>query len=313
VTPVKAPVSPTTAQALCDASGNSTAIPVVATASLKFKLRSVSGPLTAVTTDAFLTACAEFYDQGLPDCATDVTCDISSRRLLLGQEQRLRALQMDIDVPVDVTATFEGSFNASVFDQLVFELVETNSDDFITLLQTSSTNPEVITFFQSVDVEGFEPTDVAPSSAPSPVPTVSVGGISEPTAAPVLAMGMGRGMKGMGMMKMKMMMGMGMGMNSGAMGMNVVTTNVSTGMEMRMGINAAGMGMADVASNRAWESFMGKLNRASTVQQQDQQNINDADGSSISTSAPVASPTTPSSITAWTKFMEQLNSNNNND
>jgi hypothetical protein len=335
-------------------------VPVVATASLTIRLLSVPGPLTDLTTEAFLAACSDFYDQELPDCATDVTCEISIRRLLQRQPQRLRALQLNINVLVDVTATFEGTCDATGFEQIVSELLETNSDDFTTLLQTISNNTEVISYFQSVDIEGFDPTDGAPtlppssSNAPSPAPTLSVDSSLEPTAiftptppsssnppspAPTLiadgsleptailttsipamgmgmgGMGMGMGMGGMnmnggmGMMMMMMMMGMrmngGMGMGMGVgmgMGMNMEsTTAAAAGMGMGMNVdnaNTAGMGMTDVVSNRAWESFMEKLNRASSAQQ--------------GTSAPVVSPTTTSaSMSSWMKLIERLNDKNN--
>jgi hypothetical protein len=244
-----------------------------------------------------------------------VKCDISIRRLLQQEHsQRLRALQVNIDVPVDVTATFVGTYDASGFDQIVLELLVNNPDEFSALLRSSSTNPQVISYFQFVAVEGFDPTAVPPtaspnsSDVPSPAPTLIVGSSLEPTASSTAigAMGMGMGMKmnggmGMMMMMMRMRMRMGMRMNGGmGMGMTVdTTTNVAAGMGMGMkqvdktsAAAGMGMGMADVATNRAWESFMEKLNGASAAQ------------------PPAASPATPpSSISAWMKRLEQLNNN----
>ena len=147
--PLVAPVSKRPTQAPSVSPSKNNGIPVVATTSLMFQLQSVPGPLTDLTTDAFLAACSKFYDQELPDCATDVKCELSIRRLLQQghDSKRVRALQMNIDVPVDVTATFEGTFNATVFDDLISQLAETNSDEFIALLKASSSNAEVISYF----------------------------------------------------------------------------------------------------------------------------------------------------------------------
>lgn len=315
-TPVKAPVQTPVSQGLTPvpsvAPTTSTDVPVVVTTSLTIQLQSVTGPLTDLTTEAFLATCSKFYAQELPGNPTDVKCDISIRRLLQQEQdhsQRLRALQVNIDVPVDVTATFAGTYDASGFDQIVLELLVNNPEEFTGLLRSSSTNPQVISYFQSVDIEGFDPTAVPPtaspnsSDVPSPTPTLIVGSSLEPTATSTAigAMGMGMGMNmngGMGMMMM-MRMRMGMRMNGGmGMGMTVNTSNnVAAGMGMGMQqvdqTNAAkGMGMSDVATNRAWESFMEKLNGASAAQ------------------PPAASPATPpSSISAWMKLLEQLNNN----
>ena len=283
-----------------------------------------------VTTEAFLAACSEFYDQELPDCATEVTCSISDRRRLESSFQRLRALQTNVNVPVDVTATFDGTCNATGFDQLVLDLVETNAEEFATLLRSSSSDPDVITYFQSVSIEGFDPSDVVPTSPPSTsspsrapteapseplgtaAPTAAVPATRAPIATGMMMMAMGMGTNppvttsptpaptrapvsgGMGMMMM-----MGQKMNGG-MGMMMMMMGQKT---MKMGKkNKGGMGMADAdadadsdtASNRAWESFMKKVNDASSVQQP-------------RLSAPVAAP----SYSAWMKLVEHMNNDNN--
>ena len=262
-----------------------------------------------VTTEAFLAACSEFYDQELPDCATEVTCSISDRRRLESSFQRLRALQTNVNVPVDVTATFDGTCNATGFDQLVLDLVETNAEEFATLLRSSSSDPDVITYFESVGIKGFDPSDVVPTRAPTEAPSEPLG-----TAAPSAAVPATRAPIASGMM----MMGMGMGTTTtsptaaptrasvvGGMGMMMMMgKNLNGGMGMMMMMmmgkkNKGGMGMADAdadsdtASNRAWESFMKKVNNASSVQQP-------------RLSAPVAAP----SSSAWMKLVENLNNDN---
>ena len=271
-----------------------------------------------VTTEAFLAACSEFYDQELPDCATEVTCSISDRRRLESSFQRLRALQTNVNVPVDVTATFDGTCNATGFDQLVLDLVETNAEEFATLLRSSSSDPDVITYFESVGIKGLDPSDVVPTRAPTEAPSEPLGTAAPSAAVPatrapiasgMMMMGMGMGTTttsptpaptrapvsgGMGMMMM-----MGQKMNGG-MGMMMMMMGQKT---MKMGKkNKGGMGMADAdadadsdtASNRAWESFMKKVNDASSVQQP-------------RLSAPVAAP----SYSAWMKLVEHMNNDNN--
>ena len=262
--------------------------------------------MTDVTTEAFLEACSAFYDQELPDCATEVTCAISDRRRLPQLTRRLRSLQMNVNVPVDVTATFDGTCDTAGFEQLISELVESNPEDFVALLQ-SSTNVEVATYFQSVGIEGFDPTDIPP-------PTDPPSSINSPVAAPIISPvvgGMGmtttsvKGTMGMMMMMMgkRMKGGMGMGMGMGkyvsvqGMGMSAGNTN-SAGMGMSAGnTNSAGKGMNTGSANIFSGSGMnaGNTNNAST-------GMNSGKGNSSGMGMADSS-----SSRAWAAYTGQLN------
>ena len=152
--------------------------PVVASFSFVLQLQSVPGPLDNTTTEVFLESCAEFFEQQIPE-ATSVNCTLSDRRRL-----QSRALQTNVNVPVDVTAIFEPTYDATGFAAEILQTIEANSTGFIKLLQENSEPGN--TYFQSVSVEGIAPTK-APTKTPTKAPSSTAFPTKNPTKVPTRA------------------------------------------------------------------------------------------------------------------------------
>lgn len=279
------------------------------TASLTFELLSVPGPLESVTMEAFLSTCSDFYDQELPDCTTEVICTISNRRKL---EMNPRYLQMNVNVPIDVTATFDGTCDATGFDQLVSDLIEANEAEFIAMLKNSD-NSVVVNYFQSVDIEAFEPTDVVPpTAAPAISGTTVPPVIVPPTSSLPASGGMNSGMGMMMMTGMKMKGGMGMSMGMG-MGMSMsmsMGTGMSTSMSTGTGtVKAMGMEMGMSTGTGAGSAKSKGMAMAKETIVQKSAGMGKSGSARISapTTAPTTSAPTPSSSTrAWSSLIKRL-------
>jgi hypothetical protein len=157
--------------------------------------------------------CTDFYNQFLPDTINDVSCAASDRRLAAEENifsHHLRVLPMTTNtIPVDVTATFNRMLDAIGFDTTIVRLVNTRSQTFETLLQsTGGTN--IQTYFRSVQIDAFDPTSV--------VPTLT-----------------GTNNMGMGMNGMKMNMGMGKATTTAVNSSTQVLTKSGMGGGMGMG------------------------------------------------------------------------------
>jgi hypothetical protein len=192
-----------------------------------FQLLFAPGPLNDETTNAFLTACSQFYDQKLPDCATSVSCALSNRRL---RHINHRLLQpMDIIVPVDVTAIYDSTCDSTGYEDIILKMAQSNSNELETILQSSS-NVNVQTYYESIQIEALPLDATFPTTAPIVTPAPVLLGNSPPTSLiPIGGMVMNMNQMGMNMNNG----GTGTG-GGNAMGMGNNLMNEGQGMNMRM-------------------------------------------------------------------------------
>ena len=148
------------------------------------------GPLPDGAETGFVEACASFYGGYLNDTLEDVNCTVSAyavTQIPAGRKVR-RALQTTnaLDMSVEVSGTPLQPLGAGDLTASLVAIMDENSDEFISILQ-SSENSESQSYFQDIttveafDSDGSVPALPAVPTAPAPPPGANSAPVSPPT------------------------------------------------------------------------------------------------------------------------------------
>jgi len=133
------------------------------------------GPLPDGAKTGFIEACVSFYGGYLNDTLEDVNCTVSNSMVtpIPADRKVRRALQTThvLDMSVEVSGTpLKPLFVAENLTASLVTIMDENSDDFISILQSSG-DPESQSYFQNITtVDAFDAPLAAVPTAPAPSP-----------------------------------------------------------------------------------------------------------------------------------------------